>query len=187
MDQPLFLFLDGGESETQPTPLDVWRPVPQSTEFLAASSKWSPEPGFWNEHADRRGLALNHWAWGIVGIWQIFAENKHWRVLLIPSSFQPCCTALGTQVVFWTDEPSACNFPKAKYLWMWLHAMELSRLLPFLSIRRLLCFTFLYVVTVFTLMTLSKGSPRACGCSLEPRLPFCLLLFNIFYIFTFCF
>ena len=39
MDQPLFLFLDGGESETQPTPLDVWRPVPQSTEFLAASSK----------------------------------------------------------------------------------------------------------------------------------------------------
>lgn len=32
MVQPLFLFLDGGESETQPTLLDMWRPVPQSTD-----------------------------------------------------------------------------------------------------------------------------------------------------------
>ena len=99
------IFILGWQSasETQPSPLDVWRPVPESTKFLAASSKLRTEPRDWNENTNRRRPALNHQVWGIVGIRQIFAKNKHWGVLWIPSSFLPLLHSVGNA---WPRQPA---------------------------------------------------------------------------------
>lgn len=61
----------------------------------------------------------------------------------------------------------------------------ISRLRAFLFSPWKLCFSFLYVVTSFTLLGFSKGSPGACGHYIEPMRPFCCLLFILFYIFNF--
>lgn len=52
---------------------------------------------------------------------------------------------------------SACNFTKEKYLWVWLHAVALSRLHAGL---KTFVFLSLYMATTFTLHLLSEGSPR---------------------------